>query len=471
MPMSRRNAISDIRSTVLDLREEAEEDWIDEEYLREQLDKILDALDTVDRDGAAPQSTAAALIQEVEEAPDDLLRQAAEARLYELARRTDRVQAIPGVYPYPCDLLTYSDRSQCYVPDRAEFKELAAVSLAERYELGGSHLLLGAELPRVLDPDGVLTEEEAAEQRELEGFAYSEKTKINYLSQFRNWVQFAEPRGIRIMPAHPTQVVSWMTYRAEDLGHRPGTVRFGIEVLRTAHRDFGQLDPCDSLEVRRAMRGIRRRYGDHQEQVTGLTDEAIEVIEATARIPRLGRGGKLETEEFARARGDTNVAAVRASHDCLLRASEAVALHWKDLTKNPDGSGLIYVASSKTDQAGEGAHQYISPDTVKALERIRRDAGQDDRIFDFVPRTLSRRIKAECAAAGLEGRYTGHSGRVGMAMDLVADGAAEPEVMEAGRWRTRSMVRRYAQRQLAARSPVARLNRIDAGEERLLEDE
>ena len=453
---TRRQKIDNLRSILLDIKEELVEDFLDEEYICDRIGDALSALDTVDRDTGSIPSTAESLVQRIEDASDELLRREAEAKLHELARRIDSVQAIPGTFPYPCDLITFSDSSQCYIPDRDKFAELAAVSLAEKYQLGTTQFLFGADLPRVLDPDGVLTEDEAVEKLELEAYAYAEKTKENYGSQFRNWVRFAEPRGVRIMPAHPNQISLWMTHRAEDLNHRPGTVQFGIEVLRTAHREFGQPDPCESTEVRRTMRSIRRRYGGHQEQVTGLTDADIEAIDAVAHIPQRGRGGKTETAEYARARGDAIVAAVRLLHDGLLRPSEAVSLVWDDYTRTPDGSGLVRIARSKTDQGGEGAFQLISADTARALERIRGDAGQDEKIFDFCARTLSRRIKAACAAAGLKGRYAGHSGRVGMAMDLVSDGATELEVMDVGRWKTRRMVRRYAQRQLAARSPAKR---------------
>ena len=451
-----RQKIANLRSILIDMQEELVEDFLDGEYLCDRIGDALSALDTVDRDAGSIPSTAESLVQRIEDASDELLRREAEAKLHELARRIDSVQAIPGTFPYPCDVLTFSDSSQCYIPDRDKFAELAAVSLAEKYQLGTTQFLFGADLPRVLDPDGVLTEEEAVEKLELEAYAYAEKTKENYGAQFRNWVRFAEPRGVRIMPAHPNQVAAWMTYRADDLNHRAGTIRFGIEVLRTAHKEFGQPDPCDSTEVRRAMSSIRRRYGGYQEQVSGLTNSDIEAIEFVAHIPRRGRGGKIETAEYARARGDAIVAAVRLLHDGLLRPSEAISLVWDDYTRNAGGSGLIRIARSKTDQVGEGSLQLISADTARALERIRGDAGQNDKIFDFCARTLSRRIKAACAAAGLKGRYAGHSGRVGMAMDLVSGGATELEVMDAGRWRTRRMVRRYAQRQLAARSSVKR---------------
>ena len=47
-------------------------------------------------------------------------------------------------------------------------------------------------------------------------------------------------------------------------------------------------------------------------------------------------------------------------------------------------------------------------------------------------------------AAGLEGRITGHSGRVGLASEFTARGAGTTETMLAGGWRTARMVARYS---------------------------
>ena len=47
---------------------------------------------------------------------------------------------------------------------------------------------------------------------------------------------------------------------------------------------------------------------------------------------------------------------------------------------------------------------------------------------------IGRRFRAAAVAAGLGDGYSGHSGRVGMAQALAADGAGLPELMEAGRW-------------------------------------
>ena len=56
---------------------------------------------------------------------------------------------------------------------------------------------------------------------------------------------------------------------------------------------------------------------------------------------------------------------------------------------------------------------------------------------------LSRRIAAAAAHAGLEGDYSGHSGRVGMAVRMATHGAPTAAVMRQGRWRSPAMVARY----------------------------
>ena len=60
-------------------------------------------------------------------------------------------------------------------------------------------------------------------------------------------------------------------------------------------------------------------------------------------------------------------------------------------------------------------------------------------------------------AADLEGRFSGHSLRVGGAQSLASAGASVVEMQTAGRWQSPSMPGRYARGELAARGAVARL--------------
>ena len=63
---------------------------------------------------------------------------------------------------------------------------------------------------------------------------------------------------------------------------------------------------------------------------------------------------------------------------------------------------------------------------------------------------------AAAAAAGLHGRLTAHSGRVGLASELTARGASTTDVMLAGAWKTARMVAHYSAGATAELGAVAR---------------
>ena len=63
---------------------------------------------------------------------------------------------------------------------------------------------------------------------------------------------------------------------------------------------------------------------------------------------------------------------------------------------------------------------------------------------------------AAAAAAGLPGRLTAHSGRVGLASELTARGASTTDVMLAGAWKTARMVAHYSAGATAELGAVAR---------------
>ena len=70
--------------------------------------------------------------------------------------------------------------------------------------------------------------------------------------------------------------------------------------------------------------------------------------------------------------------------------------------------------------------------------------------------------------AGLEAqvvdRLSGHSTRVGATQDMVAYGVELPAILQAGRWKSTSMVNRYGERLLPQRSGAAQLARMQLRE-------
>ena len=123
------------------------------------------------------------------------------------------------------------------------------------------------------------------------------------------------------------------------------------------------------------------------------------------------------------------------------------------------GADLARLRRSKTDQEAEGVVLYLGREAAQALQAIRHAAELLDpgaSVFGMTTRNIGKRVTAAAKAAGLGDGYTGHSGRVGMAQDLVKSGVELPALMTAGRWKSSKMPARYTERQAADRGAVAR---------------
>ena len=200
-------------------------------------------------------------------------------------------------------------------------------------------------------------------------------------------------------------------------------------------------------------------------QAYALTAEALAVVTATACQPRVGRGGKLELPKQARRRGLVDIALCRVLSDAGLRRSEAAALTWDDVARWDDGSGRLTVGRSKTD--GEARTVYLTPASVEALGAIRpADANGESSVFGLSAASISRRIRAAAAVAGLGLGFSGHSGRVGMARRMAAAGAPTQESMAQGRWKTARMVEVYTRAEEAGRCAIGVRRRRCRGRDR-----
>ena len=149
-----------------------------------------------------------------------------------------------------------------------------------------------------------------------------------------------------------------------------------------------------------------------------------------------------------------------------MRRSEATALTWSDVELRDNGSDLLQVHRSKTDPEGEGAVLYIGREASEA-PRAGWPAEElldlSTPVFGLSAKQIGRRVPAAARAAGLRDGFTGHSGRVGMAQDLVKSGVELPVLMTAGRWKRARMPARYTERQAADRGAVARYYQESGG--------
>ena len=112
-----------------------------------------------------------------------------------------------------------------------------------------------------------------------------------------------------------------------------------------------------------------------------------------------------------------------------------------------DGAGiLVTVRTSKANQEGaEIDKRFIKNALAAAVLAIRLDDPDlEQQVIGLSAHSINRRFKAACAAAGLQGDYSAHSGRVGLATELVSRDASTTSVQHAGGWRTARMVARYS---------------------------
>ena len=289
--------------------------------------------------------------------------------------------------------------------------------------------------------------------------AFSANTERAVRADLGVFAAWCGERGRVPMPARAETIAAFVDAMAAT--RAPATVRRYVASIATAHRSVDRGKAARSAAVKLALKRMHRRKGRRQAQARGLTWPLRErLIDAAGD----------------RAIDDRNRALVAVAYDAMLRRSELADLQVNDLIEEIDGSGTLLVRRGKTDPEGRGASLYLAPDTV-ALVRVwlRRGRIEAGRLFRSVgkdgtpgeklhPSQVPRIFKAMAHRAGLPPEIadglSGHSARVGAVQDMVAGGIELPAILQAGRWKTTTMVNRYGERLLARRSGAAQLARL-----------
>lgn len=279
--------------------------------------------------------------------------------------------------------------------------------------------------------------------------AFAPSTLRNYrqiTANFREWCRTAgynsEP------PIEPKVVVEYIDAIGGKV--RPTTIETRLWAISEMHRASFQPTPCRHRLVELALKAVKRKYGAGVRQAPPLCRaEALRVIQSLGTSRQEIR--------------DKAVMWVAADSWC--RASEIVAFRVRDLIRQDDGSSLLYVAKSKTDQFGQGAYAFLSePGTKAVLEWLKIQGLSDDdplltksqanaRIGPMDPATISRIVKRCTGRKDL----SAHSLRVGGVHDAFRIGCDLSSIMVAGRWTSPEMPARYGRRILASQAASAQV--------------
>jgi site-specific recombinase XerD len=316
-------------------------------------------------------------------------------------------------------------------PTRSE----APRSATARAQQGAAHGRAGGELVRAGLDERVHAYTEAA---------HAENTRRAYRSDWAGFEAWCAEHGEVAMPANSSTLARYLAFLA-DSGKKASTIRRARVAVGLAHGWAGEVRPDKDVTIRTVERGIARTHGAREEGAEALMASDL------PKLVKAFRGGP---------RDDRDRAVILLGFAGAFRASELVGLNIEQLEFN--ASGLrIFVARSKEDQTGKGAFVDVprgesevtcSVRAVSAwLGRVGRNAGP---LFRVVRGTViehermhvgavGRAVQRTCTKAGLEGDYSAHSLRVGLATSAHMAGASVTAIQRHGRWLDRRSVERY----------------------------
>ena len=282
--------------------------------------------------------------------------------------------------------------------------------------------------------------------------AKAANTRRAYASAWKLFCDWTVLTGRQAMPAAPQNVAIYLGHLAAE-GKSLATINQARAAISHTHAAEGisqNENPARHPVVAETMKGWRNQ-APAPAQVDALTAPALARIRETARLPRRGRGGTMESPETAQARGAVDLAIVGVMSDGGLRRSEAAALTWSDIQFWEDGSARITIQKSKNQP--EPATVAVTETTARALRELQPDEAEPlvskVLVFGLTGETLANRVRAAASAAGLGEDFSGHSGRIGMARRMVSAGAPNSAVQHQGRWKHGDMVARYTRGEAA----------------------
>jgi len=281
--------------------------------------------------------------------------------------------------------------------------------------------------------------------KSLVGSSISENTRRVYgraLAELQAWLD-----GRALDDALFAEYLSFLFALPPDgRGLAPSSIGMVVAAVGFQSRLAGVESPVGAIS-QRTLAGVRREGRDRgRGQVCGISWD-----KADALVCGLSNGEPLSEKPSVNLR---DAAMVSLLSDCLLRVSELLALRVRDLSVESDGSGLLSIHHSKTDQEGEGAVLFVGASTVghvqnwlarlKSLRgdlpaesflfvRVRRGGVVDDDPAPLTRVSVARILKSYGRLVLPDGqRVSTHSLRVGSAQSLAERGASLVELQVAG---------------------------------------
>ena len=246
-----------------------------------------------------------------------------------------------------------------------------------------------------------------------------------------------------LLPASEQTLMRFCTHLADRLHH--SSIKVYLSAVRSLHIDYGFSDPIvNRLQLQRLLRGIKRHQGPNLPQRQPVTADLMSVLHTSLEFINpdsvmlwaaccLGFFGFLRAGEFT-----TNGTFDPSVH---LTAADLQV----DSSTNPR-SFRVLIKCAKTDPFRQGCFIYLGrgsfplcPVTALTNYLQLRGPGTGPLFIyqDGSPLSRSRLssfLQSTLQAAGIPGKFSGHSFRIGAATTAAQRGVPDHLIKTMGRW-------------------------------------
>jgi site-specific recombinase XerD len=270
--------------------------------------------------------------------------------------------------------------------------------------------------------------------------AFAKNTIRAYRSDFIQYQAWCSHNNIDSIPATADAMAQYVDYLATI--RKSATIRRRINSLGTVLKLSKNNDPTKQPEVVLALKRMHRKIGRAQEQATPLTKTLLNQL--------------LDSCDNS-VMGTRNQVLLKLGYETMRRRSELCVFKFEDICKGANGKPAIRLNFSKTDQFGTGKILPISQELFDLLEKWRRVISDEGYILRSInrhgyigknlnPASISTLLKAlqKDLKMDYDGQpLSGHSFRVGAALDLLEQGEPLEKIMLKGGWQTDSTAMKY----------------------------
>ena len=273
----------------------------------------------------------------------------------------------------------------------------------------------------------------------LEG-AYAPNTIKAYQTDFTHYQRWCQKNHHKPENVCATVFVQYLDEMSRAL--TSATIQRRVASLSQIFKLSSTPNITREPEVLLALKKINRRLGRSQKQATPLTLKVMRKLQAICDNGIVGLRNRL---------------LLQLGYESMRRRSEICEFRFDDVKTLPNGKHALLLRKSKTDQFGEGKLIPISDELVEMIshwqDEINQPYGYILRSFkrdlsvreSLDPAALNKILKSLQDKAQLKdiGELSGHSFRVGAAIDLLDRGEPFERIMLRGGWKSEKNALRY----------------------------